>query len=85
MLNPGGGASFKDGDLVFIDPDRPAINGSLVVARLEGCDECTFKKLIIEDGAHYLRALNPHWPTPIIPIDSRVTICGVAIFKGEPL
>lgn len=85
MHNPNGRLSFKDGDLIYVDPDRQPANGSLVVAKMEGSDEATFKKLVIEDGRRYLKALNPHWPTPIIEIDSRVTICGVAIFKGEPL
>jgi len=41
--------------------------------------------LIIEGGKKYLKALNPDWPAPIIPINGNATMCGVVIFKGEKL
>lgn len=85
MNNPNGRQSFREGDLIYVDPDRQPINGSLVVVKIEGSNETTFKKLIIEGDERYLKALNPAWPSPIIPMDETVTICGVAIFKGEPL
>ena len=85
MFNRNGRPSFVDGDLVFVDPERPAENGSLVVVRLEDAKEATFKKLIIEGEHQYLKALNPDWPDPIIQINGDATICGVVIFKGEKL
>jgi len=85
MYNPHSHPSFRDGDLIFVDPEKHAVNGSLVVVRLENEKEATFKKLIFDGDKKYLRALNPAWPEPIIKINSEATICGVVIFKGEIL
>lgn len=74
---------FHAGELIFVDPNAEPVNGSYVVAALEGTDEATFKQLIIEDRHMLLKALNPDWPDRIIKLDRRATICGVAIFKGE--
>lgn len=85
MHNPQSRPSFADGDLVFVDPDRAADNGSLVVVRLDDKIEATFKKLVIEGDEKYLRALNPGWPEPIMRINGNATLCGVAIAKMERL
>jgi len=85
MWNPHGRPSFHEGDLLFVDLDRQAEPGSLVVVRLDDTKEATFKKLIVDGDKTYLRALNPAWPEPIIQVAGDATICGVAIFKGEPL
>lgn len=85
MFNPHGNHSFKDGDMIFVDPDRQAENGSLVVVRLDDAKEATFKKLVIEGESRHLQALNPAWPEQIIRIDGNATICGVAISKMEKL
>jgi len=74
---------FHEGDLIFVDPDISPDNGKYVVVRLEDSNEATFKQLIIEGDNHYLKALNPDWPKPIIEVDSDATICGVVVFKGE--
>lgn len=85
MHNPHGRPSFQDGDLIFVDPERHAEHGSLVVVRMSGANEATFKRLVIEGERKYLRALNPAWPEPMIEINGHATICGVVIFKGEKL
>jgi SOS-response transcriptional repressor LexA len=85
MLNPYSRPSFHDGDLIFVDPDRRAENGSLVVVRLDNGKEAVFKKLVIEGEKQYLRALNPAWPEPVILIDENATLCGVVIFGGQIL
>lgn len=76
---------FKEGDLIYIDPDEPAAHGKFVVVTLEDRNEALFKQLLIEGGRRYLRALNPSWPEQIVEIDGNATICGVAVFKGEVL
>lgn len=76
---------FREGDLIYVDPDEISRHGSYVVVVLDDSNEATFKQLIIEGGRKYLRALNPNWPEPIIEIDGEARICGVAVFKGEPL
>jgi SOS-response transcriptional repressor LexA len=74
---------FHEGDLIFVDPHVSAEHGKFVVVRLDDSNEATFKKLIIEDGKQYLKALNPDWPNRIIEINEEATICGVVVFKGE--
>lgn len=83
MWNPHGRPSFQDGDLIFVDPDRDAIHGSMVVVRLDDEQEATFKQLVVEGSRCYLRAANPLWPNPILQINSNATICGVVILKAE--
>lgn len=85
MFNPYERPSFSEGDLIFVDPERAAVHGSLVVVRMEDSQEATFKKLVIEGDSRYLKALNPAWPEKMIPINGNATICGVVIFKGERL
>lgn len=85
MYNPHGRPSFFDGDLIFVDPNRQPINGSLIIVRLDNENEATFKKLVIEGERKFLRPLNPAWPDQIIEINHNATICGVVIFKGEKL
>lgn len=74
---------FREGQIIFIDPGREAINGSYVVVRLEETQEVTFKKLVVEGDRKLLKAENPAWPQQIIEIDHQTTICGVLVFAGE--
>ncbi|CAK0745621.1 Phage repressor protein [Gammaproteobacteria bacterium] len=86
MYNPHGATSFKEGEIIFVDPDRPARNGSFVVVHRDAQREATFKKIILEGDKSYLKPLNPDWPGPkIIELDEDTNICGVVIFKGEKL
>lgn len=85
MHNPHGRPSFQDGDLIFVDPEREARHGSLVVVRLDDQGEATFKRLIVEGERSFLKALNPAWPEPMLEINGNATVCGVVIFKGEVL
>lgn len=81
MENPHSRRSFYDGDIIFIDPDKGADHNSLVVVKLDDSNEATFKQLIIEGNEHYLKALNPTWPEPVIRINGSATICGVVIAR----
>lgn len=83
MFNPHARRSFREGDLIYVDPDRPAENGNLVVVQQADSSEATFKQLIIEGDRRYLKAINPAWPEPIQSITDDTSICGVVIFKGE--
>lgn len=76
---------FPDGQWIFVDPDCMPRNGSLVVVRLDGSMEATFKRLVIEGYQQYLEALNPHWPQRIVPINQDAQILGVVIFAGRPV
>ncbi len=55
------GQSIPEGHLILVNPNIPAENGSLVVAKLEGSDEVTFKKLFIDAGQKYLKPLNSNY------------------------
>ncbi|MDP9651929.1 LexA family protein [Paraburkholderia caledonica] len=83
MYDPTGKRSFKDGDLVLVEPHAYAENGSLVVVRLDDESEATFKQLIIEGGRKFLKALNPNWPNRIFEVNGNATICGVVKAKTE--
>ena len=75
---------FPDGDYIFVDPDRPAENGSFVVVRRPGGGDATFKQLVEEDGRRFLKAANPDWPEPIVEVEPDATVCGVVVFQGRP-
>ena len=71
---------YRDGAIIYIDPDRSADHLSNVVVRIAGESEVTFKQLVIEGDKRFLRPLNPDWPGPkLISIDSDAVICGVVI------
>jgi SOS-response transcriptional repressor LexA len=74
---------FRDGDLIFIDPEAEWRHGSYVVARLDDQNEATFKQLIIESGQKYLKPLNKDWPEKIIPINGNCTVVGPVVFSGR--
>jgi SOS-response transcriptional repressor LexA len=64
-----------DGAVIVVDPEREAVNGSLVVVRLDEDREATFKRLVIEGGRRFLAPLNPRYP--VLEITGPATICGV--------
>lgn len=70
---------FVNSEIIFIDPEVEARNGSCVVVRQNGNTEATFKQLIIDGSQKYLKALNPNWPNPIIEMLPDAVICGVVI------
>ena len=75
--------NFREGELIFVDPNVSPSHGKYVVVHFENSNEATFKQLIIEEGKRYLKALNPDWPNRIIEMDEEANICGVIVFKGE--
>lgn len=81
MTNPRGEPSFPDGVIIIVDPDKPADNGSFVIARLERDQEATFKRLAQDAGRRVLVPLNPQYP--VIPIDQECTMCGVVVARAE--
>lgn len=83
MFNPHERRSFRDGDIIFVDPAKDFENGSLVVAKLADSKEATFKQLVVEGERKFLKPLNPSWPDPIIELPNDATICGVVVSKVE--
>jgi SOS-response transcriptional repressor LexA len=84
MFNPGVAPSFREGEFIFIDPERVAAHGSFIVVR-ESTGNIIFRKLLVDGGRRYLEALNTSWPERIIEFPADAALCGVAIFKGEIL
>lgn len=71
---------YRDGAIIYVDPDRSADHLSNVVVRLEGESEVTFKQLVVEGDKRFLRPLNPDWPGPkLMEINSDAVVCGVVI------
>lgn len=83
MFNPHERRSFREGDIIFVDPARDYENGSLVIVKLANSKEATFKQLVVEGDRRFLKPLNPSWPDPIIELPGDATICGVVISKVE--
>lgn len=71
------GLSVPEGMVILIDPEVEAINGKLVVAKIENENEATFKKLVIDAGNKYLKPLNPQYS--MIPINGNCRIIGVVV------
>jgi SOS-response transcriptional repressor LexA len=69
------GLSITEGMLILVDPDIAPENGKLVVAKLDGTDEVTFKKLVIDAGQKYLKPLNQSYRP--IDINGNCQIVGV--------
>lgn len=86
MFNPGGKWSVSEGEIVYVDPDRAPENRQLVVVRLDDERKATLKQYITDGDKTYLKALNPHWPEPIMFINQNATLCGVVIgiFRAAP-
>jgi len=71
---------FEDGDIIVVEPEGLARDGSFVVAYHN--DEYTFRQLQIKDGRHYLAALNPNYPTE--EAAGIEAVKGVVIQKKKP-
>ena len=71
---------FTDGDVVVVEPEGLARDGSFVIAHVEG--EWTLRQLVATDGAWSLRALNPAYPPQALGDLAQVR--GVVIQKSRP-
>lgn len=83
MFNPHERRSFREGDIIFVDPAKDYENGSLVIVKLASSKEATFKQIVLEGDRHFLKPLNPSWPDPIIELPNDAAICGVVVSKVE--
>ncbi|MBC1189007.1 LexA family transcriptional regulator [Kluyvera sp. SCKS090646] len=75
MTNPNGLPTIPEGSTVIVDPDAEALHGKIVVARIDGTNEATVKKLVIDGPQKFLVPLNPRYPN--IPINGNCIIIGV--------
>lgn len=71
------GFTVPEGMIILVDPDKEAVSGKLVVAKLENENEATFKQFMVDAGRKYLKALNPHHPPTIV--NGNCKIIGVVV------
>jgi SOS-response transcriptional repressor LexA len=71
---------FVEGEIIVVEPEGHATDGSFVVAQVDG--QWTFRQLIRVDACWQLRALNPAYAaTPLADLGS---VRGVVIQKSKP-
>jgi SOS-response transcriptional repressor LexA len=71
---------FVEGEVILIEPEGLATDGSYVLAQLDG--EWIFRQLVRHGDGWQLRALNPAYPAADIPgLDA---VKGVIIQKSRP-
>lgn len=71
---------YQPGTLIYVDPERPAETGRDVIAVMTETGEATFKRFIEEPGhGRMLKALNPDWHEPYIPINGNCRVVGVVV------
>ncbi|MDP2828748.1 MAG: S24 family peptidase [Sulfuricellaceae bacterium] len=71
---------FEDGEVIVVEPEGLARDGSYVVAYHN--DEYTFRQLLNRDGKWFLQPLNDLYPTEEIP--GMEVVKGVVIQKKKP-
>jgi SOS-response transcriptional repressor LexA len=71
---------FVEGEIIVVEPEGHATDGSFVVARVDG--EWTLRQLVRADIGWQLQALNPAYPTA--PIGDLAAVRGVVIQKSKP-
>ena len=71
---------FEDGDVVVVEPEGLARDGSFVIAFHN--EEYIFRQLRIQDGHYSLVALNEHYPAMDVP--GIEVVKGVVIQKTKP-
>ncbi|SOQ16435.1 S24 family peptidase [Pseudomonas syringae pv. persicae] len=69
--------SIPEGSQILVDTEADVRPGMLVIAKLAGSNEATFKKLVEDGGVRYLKPLNPAYPT--IPCTGDCRIVGVVV------
>ncbi|MEQ1977085.1 S24 family peptidase [Xenorhabdus sp. SGI240] len=76
MVSPNG-LSFPQGMIILVDPEVKPTPNNLVVAKLDGEKELTFKQLITEGYDTFLKPLNPQYN--MITLSNQVNIIGVVV------
>ncbi|WP_246007513.1 S24 family peptidase [Halomonas nitroreducens] len=71
---------YSPGTLIYVDPEKSAETGKDVIAVMTDTGEATFKRFIEEPGAgKMLKALNPAWKDPYLPINGNCRVIGVVV------
>lgn len=64
--------SIPEGSQILVDTEADVRPGKLVIAKLSGSNEATFKKLVEDGGIRYLKPLNPAYPTVQCSVDCKI-------------
>jgi SOS-response transcriptional repressor LexA len=72
---------YREGDVIFVDPGVKPTHGRDVVA--VGPKVPYLRRLVETPEGRFLKTLNAHWPNPILPLTSDITIIGTVIFSGR--
>lgn len=64
--------SIPEGSQILVDTRADVRPGKLVIAKLAGSNEATFKKLVEDGGVRYLKPLNSAYPTVQCTEDCRI-------------
>jgi len=74
----------RAGDYVWIDPDEPAVDGSVVAVRDPGRGgETVVRRLVVRDGRRFLRALDERIPERTVDAGNETDIRGRRGVRGE--
>ena len=76
-----GDDGYREGDLIFIDPVVKPAHGRDVVAVSPKAG--LLRRYIETPEGQFLKALNPSWPNPILPLTSDIIVMGTVIFSGR--
>ena len=71
---------FVEGEVIIVEPEGLAVDGSFVVAQVAG--EWTFRQLVATGDGWMLRALSPGYPET--PLADLAPVRGVVIQKSRP-
>ena len=71
---------FDEGEVIVVEPEGLASDGSFVVAQVDG--DWTLRKLVRADAGWHLQALNPAYPA--VAIADLSPVRGVVIQKSRP-
>jgi len=71
---------FVEGEVIVVEPEGLAADGSFVVAQVAG--EWTFRQLVAAESGWQLRALNPAYAAT--PLADLAAVRGVVIQKSRP-
>jgi len=75
---------FRDGDLVWIDPDEPAVDGCFVGVWDRAEDGTTaIRRYRQRNGRRTLHTLNPCRLDCVIDAENETIIRGVVVFVGS--
>ena len=78
-MDDGGADAYRDGEIIFVDPDASPEPGRDVVVRTPD-NKTTFKRLKEDTEGRYLLGLNGK---KIVRVPEDTVFCGVVIFSGR--